>query len=225
MELNNGIVPIGTTFSNYDHDPNNQKQSYPDDYPPLFDRKPSWYDRIVNENIWDDNLETGFYYGREGAVEQNNLNAGKSAIYEIDIIVPHDSEKFTATFSSQFQDGPYENNYNLSFGECWGLDNFRVETLDKPLKLTDEEMKRCFDALLAEATQDGVKANVARWRLIAAGDATTDFVEQWSSAPENAAKLKELVVPGNFLGFRLERVLQLIPTPKSETLRKKLFER
>ncbi|MDR1383983.1 MAG: tetratricopeptide repeat protein [Planctomycetaceae bacterium] len=228
MELSNGIVPIGTTFSNYDHDPNNQKQSYPDDYPPLFNRKPSWYNRVENEEIWANNLETGFYYGRHGAVEQNSfsgLYSGKSAVYAVDMIVPHAEETLGVTFSTQFQDGPYENSYNLSFGECWGLDNFRVETLNEPLKLTDEEVKRCFDALLAEATQDGVKANAARWRLVAAGDATVDFVEQWASAPENAAKCKELTAHGNFPGFRLERVLQLIHTQKSETLRKKLFEK
>ncbi|MDR1491809.1 MAG: tetratricopeptide repeat protein [Planctomycetaceae bacterium] len=223
MKLNNGIVPIGSTFSNFRNDPYGHKQTYPDDYPPLFNRLPSWYNRVIEVLFWDDTLETGFYFGREGAAESNTIDAAeRSSVYAIDIVAPHTEETLEVTFATQFQDGPYENTYNLSFGECWGLDNFRVETLNEPLKLTDEEMKRCFDVLL---NASGVKANAARWRLVAAGDATTDFVAQWSSAPESAAKLKEITASGNILGFRLERVLQLIHTQKSETLRQKLFEK
>ncbi len=222
MKIDNDLVPIGSSFSNFHNDPNNQKQSYPDDYPPLFGRKPSWYHRVENDSLWDDNLETGFYYGRHGAAEENAISPRKSAIYAIDMIVPHEGEGIEILFQADFKDGPFERAlYHLSFGECWGLDNFRVETLEEPLALTDAELAICFDALVGD---DGVKANAARWRLVAAGDRAVDYVAQWFAAEDNASKAETFRAPGNFPGFRVWRVLQLIDTENAAKLMAELFD-
>ncbi|MCL2623996.1 MAG: hypothetical protein FWD31_10060, partial [Planctomycetaceae bacterium] len=68
---------------------------------------------------------------------------------------------------------------------------------------------------------DGIKANAARWRLVAAGDQTVDYIAQWFDA--NTSKAEQFRTPTNFPGFRILRVLQLINTPKADALREKLF--
>ena|GEM_PF-4791551 len=222
MTINDRIKPIATTFSNYDHDPNNQKQSYPDDYPPLLGQALSWQNRVDKDDVWGDDLETGMYFGRHGAVESNQFSGReKDALYAVDIIVPHDKSELLIEFTTQFQDGPFGlDQYNLAFGECWGLTNFRVEAIAEPLTLTEEELKLCFDALIGG---DGIKANAARHRLVAAGNPSVDYIERWMNSPENVAKVKEFATIGNFLGFRVKRVLQLIDTSESVELLQKNF--
>ncbi len=213
---------IGTSFSNFRKDDYDQKQSYPDDYPPLFGIEPEWYGRVKSDSMWGDNLELGFYLGREGAVENNTLDNLKGAVYAVDLVVPHDQPELLLKFTTQFQDGPYVVVlYNDSFGESWGIDNFRVETLDAPWNATDDELKQCFDAMFGT---NGVKSNAARWRLVAAGDKTVDFLTQWIADPNNAGKLKEIRTPGNFHGFRILRLLQLLDSPAAEKMKATIFE-
>ncbi|MGL6194727.1 MAG: hypothetical protein ACRC2T_07895 [Thermoguttaceae bacterium] len=208
---------IGTTFSNFRKDDYNQKQSYPDDYPLDFGFEPSWFERLKSGNLWDDALETGFYYGREGAVVENKYGYEKDAVYAIDMMIPHDKTELVLKFSTQFQDGPYElGGLNMSNCESWAVDNFRVELLDEPLNMSEEEMQSCFYALVGG---DGNKSAAARWHLTAAGDKAVDF---FAAKYNNDKEFRDYFSARNFLGFRVRRVLQIIDTPKSQELLKQV---
>ncbi len=219
MKIDGRLRPIAAAFSNFHKDPNNQKQTYPDDYPPLFGITHSWEKRVQEDDLWGDNLEVGMHYGRHGASEENSLGTQQSAVYAVDIIVPHDKSELGIDFKARFQDGPFSTGvYKETFGEAWGLDNFRVETIEAPWSPTEDELKQCLDALLEP---DGIKANAARYRLVAAGDRAIDYMIAWAAAPENEARSKEIGENGNFYGFRVVRVLQLIDTPKAQELLKR----
>jgi predicted Zn-dependent protease len=220
MKLNNGSKPIVTTFSNFHKDPNNQKQSFPDDYPLEFDFKPAWHDELLNDNLWGDELQKGYYFGRHGAAVENKLGYEKDAIYAIDVIVPHDSPELSIEFFTRFQDDPYGGGaLSLAFGESWGLDHFRVDLVDKPLELDDIAFQKCFDALIGV---DGSKSAAARWRLVAAGNAAVKRIEKWFDAAENKSHRNKLQQNNDFDRFRIDRVLQLIATPEAMALREKI---
>ncbi len=214
MKIDGRLRPIAAAFSNFHKDP----QTYPDDYPPLFGITHSWEKRVRDGAIGGDDLEIGMYCGWHGASEENSLGTQQSAVYAVDMIVPHDKSELVIDFQARFQDGPFSTSvYKETFGEAWGLDNFRVETIEAPWSPTEAELKQCLEALLEP---DGIKANAARYRLVAAGDRAVDYMIAWAAAPENEAKFKE-VGKNDFYGFRVVRVLQLIDTPKAQELLKR----
>ena len=221
MNIEGSGRPIVSAFSNFHADPNAQTQSFPDDYPPEFGVKPSWFDKLLADGLWLYNNEVhgkGVYHGRHGALLENKFGYEKDAAYAVDLIVPHTASELSIEFFTKFQDGQYGNDaLNLTFGESWGLDNFRVETVAKPLELGEDALRSCFDALIGN---DASKAGAARWRLIAAGNASVEFIGRWFKNESNAVKKKEIQKAGNFDLFRIDRVLQLIAAPEAEALRK-----
>jgi len=211
------VKPIVSSFSNYHEGPDKRKQSFPDDYPPEFGVMPSWHGRVLADNLWDDNLEKGFYYGRHGAALENVLGYEKDAVYAIDLVVPHTGSELVIEFFTKFQDGPFEAwHLNRAFSESWGLDSFQVETIDKPLDLSEEALKNCFDALIGN---DAPKAATARWRLVAAENVAVGYIDRWFKDEASVGKRNEIQKPGHFDLFRIDRVLQLIATPEAEALR------
>ncbi|MCL2744151.1 MAG: hypothetical protein FWE67_09890, partial [Planctomycetaceae bacterium] len=215
--------PIVSTFSCFHADPNAQTQSFPDDYPPEFGVKPSWFDQLLSDRLWmydNSDFGKGVYHGRYGAVLENKFGYDKDAAYIIDMIVPHTSADLSIGFFTKLVDGQYGGEaMNLTEGESWGLNNFRVETIDKPLELDAAALKKCFDALIGD---DAVKASAARWCLVAAENTSVEFIAGWFKNESNAAKRKEIQKEGNFDLFRIDRVLQLIATPEAEALRKEI---
>ncbi len=208
---------IATTLSNFNRDPNAQKQSYPEDFPLEFGRKPDWNAEFENDDLWGDQLRPGYSWGRTGAVEENNFGIEKNAVYAVDLVFSHDKAKLVLKFTTRFKDGPYEiGKLRLCEGECWGLDNFRVETLDGPLTLSDAEFEACWKALLAD---EPIAANAARSRLAAAGDAAVAFFEK-----KTTEKTKEFANQTNLPGFRIFRVLDLIDSAASRELKRKVFD-
>ena len=208
---------IASTFSNFNRDPNAQKQNYPDDFPQEFGRKPDWNADFENDNLWGDQLRPGYSWGRTGAVEENNFGIEKSAVYAIDLVFPHDKSELVLKFTSRFRDGTYEvGKLRLCEGECWGLDNFRIEILDGPLVLSDEEFETCWNALLAE---EPILANAARSRLTAAGDAAVAFLET-----KIGDRAREFARPTSIPGFRMMRVLDIIDTDKAKELKNSIQE-
>lgn len=216
MIIDGKTRPIVSTFSNYRKDSYHQKQSFPDDYPLEFGVEPNWYGKVLSGEIWDDNMEKGYYYGRENAVLENKFGYEKDAAYAIDLIVPHNSKELELEFLTKFQDGPYGGNaINLTFGESWGLDNFSVELIDKSIEPDESALQNCFAALIGS---DPSKAAAARWRLVAAEDKSVDYIAKWFAATENEAQVQEIRKTGNFDLFRIHRVLELIGTTKAESL-------
>ncbi|MCL2711644.1 MAG: hypothetical protein FWE95_12265 [Planctomycetaceae bacterium] len=224
MEIKGGGAPasrpIISTFSNFHNDPNSQTQSFPDDFPPEFGVKPSWFDQFLSDRLLTSNNEDfgkGVYHGRHGADLEKKFGYEVDAAYAIDLIVPHTSTELSIEFFTNFRDGPFGiGHINLTLGECWGLDNFRVETIDKLLELDEAALKQCFDALIGD---NASKSHAARWRLVAAENASVKFIDSWFKDGSNTAKRNEIQKPGNFDLFRIDRVLQLIATPEAEALR------
>lgn len=89
-----------------------------------------------------------------------------------------------------------------------------METISDSWNASEEELQQCWDALVGN---DGEKSHAARWRLVAVGDKASDFIEKRLSEE----KSKQYFTPNNFIGFRIDRVLQLIDTPKSKELLKR----
>jgi len=220
-----GSKPIVSTFSNFNNDPNAQTQSFPDDFPLEFGVKPAWFEQFISDRLWlysssATDFGKGVYHGRFSAMLENKLGYEKDSVYAIDVVVPHTGSDLSIEFFTNFRDGPYGNNaINLTLGESWGLDNFRVETINDPFVLDDAALKKCFDALIGD---DAIAAAQARWRLVAADNAAVKYIDGWFQDETNAAKRTEIQKSGNFDLFRIDRVLQLIATPEAEALRKEI---
>ena len=220
-----GSKIISTTFSNYDHDQYAHKQSYPDDFPIAFGVKPEWnslYEKSVSGDLWGEELQLGFGFGRNGADLVNSLGYSRSAIYAIDLVIPHDQTDIQLVFKDIFEDGRFGNGtIALKSGECWGIDNVRVEAIDTPWRPTEEELDKCWKALI---TNEPAKAQAARWRLVAAGDRTIDYLEKLTPADGEDGTLAHVSADTkSFYRFRVERVLELIGTDRAKELRKRWF--
>ena len=215
--------PMVSSFSCFHNDPNGQTQSFPDDYPLEFGFQPAWFSQLVADRLWTYNNEDhgkGVYHGRHGADVEKKFGYEVDAAYAIDLIVPHSSPELSIEFFTKFQDGPFGHGHiNLALGECWGLDNIQIETIDKALELDEAALKQCFDALLGN---DAAKAGTARWRLVAAENASVEYIARWFKDESNAAKRSEIQRSDNFDLFRINRVLELIATPEAEVLRKEI---
>lgn len=215
-----GLLLVAPVFSNFGGN-SDRKQSFPDDYLPEFGRKPSWYNK-VGFSLWGEKkYEPGYYPTWTGAAEQGTLGYRMNSVYAVDVIVSHDAAAVQLAFSSQLQDAGYEFEYlGMKPNESWGIDNFRLEIVDDSWNATPEELKSCWEAVLGN---DALKAAAARWRLVVAGDSAVDWIEQWAGEANNAEKAGKFRTPSNVPGFRVERVLRLIDTPRAGELRKKWF--
>ena len=211
---------IATTFSNFNNDPYDQKQSYPDDFPLAFGVKPTWYDRFqgTGESLWADDLEMGYRRGRAGAAADGSLDLERSATYAVDLLFPHEDKTLELNFRDDYRDGRYiKGELSLTAGENWALDNVRIELVDRFWDASPEELSKCLDAL---SRDDPTAANAARWRLVAAGDKAVEQLESFSQTAKGKALAKR---PESFVRFRIERVLDIIGTDRAKQLRKKWF--
>ncbi len=89
------------------------------------------------------------------------------AVYRFELIVPHESE----TISLQWKSHSKEHQGN----EPWGLDNVSISVLAGPIQLKPSELEQCWNDL---ASTDPIKANVAKWRLVATGDQAVSFLRK-----------------------------------------------
>jgi len=222
FEIEGSGKPIVSTFSNFHNDPNAQTQNFPDDFPIEFGVRPTWFDQFLSDRLWmyeNSDFGKGVYHGRFGAALERKFGYDTDSAYAIDVIVPHSGSELSMEFFTKFTDGPYTTDLTLAFGESWGLDNFQVEVMDKPLELDADALKKCFDALIGN---DAMKSAAARWRLVAAENAAVEYIAGWFKDESNATKRTEIQKPGNFDLFRIDRVLQLIGTAEAEALRKEI---
>ena len=120
---------------------------------------------------YPDDTDTAEHDPRTGASESNTLGYthwfGESpehqhvpcdVVYKLSFLWPHDKRELAMEFESV--------NVGNDGGATWGLDNVRVELLDKPPQ--PEPTAAQFDALWsALGGQDPLKASEALWRLAA----------------------------------------------------------
>ncbi len=122
-----------------------------------------------------------------GAAESGSLGYASDQVYKLAACFPHQDKSLTLNFAGDDLGYPTE--------ETWGLNNVRVEVVDRPpnARLTERELAKLCDEL---AGDDPVKANHALWELVAAGDKAVGPIQKrlfgWdtSAAPNESEALK-----------------------------------
>jgi hypothetical protein len=161
---------LHTTFCNCGFFTDNNEQAYPDEFP--CGPHPGWTGCSEKQTLG--------YTESWGGPERT---FGVDSVYQMVLTFPHTEGDVVLRFTS-FSAETLE-------GESWGLDNFKVETLRDVEPLPREEAGRLWEQL---ADADPVRANAARWTLIAAPEqATALFAEKLKDTAPDAAAVRALL--------------------------------
>lgn len=152
-ELGDGRVLLRTTFGNCGFFRDNNEQSYPDLYP------------FPSHAAWTGSSEHGTL-GWMQSWGGPDRTFSTDSVYEIEWMFPHTESTLEFIMHSRIM--PPKDKF-------FGVEAFSVELLDKGLPLEADTFESLWDDL---ASEDAVKANVARWQLIASGEACVPMLAE-----------------------------------------------
>ncbi len=197
LSLFNGPTLMRTTFNNCARVGSNE-QAYPDDYPcPPHD---AWTGAKEKETL---GYEFDFHnFG--GPVMPCD------SVYHVDAWAPHDEAKIAFQFAAFYNDRCAQCAGELKgrtlADQSWGIANLKVQTVESLPKLSDAELKECWEKL---ASNDAVEAVAAMWRMVAAGDDAAQFIAKALHVGDK---------PGEMDAWQLrraKRALSIINTPEA----------
>jgi hypothetical protein len=147
-----------------------------------------------------------------GAKEKNTLGYTLSdesrsrvvpadSVYAIDLIFPHNASVLLLTFADRCD-------HDMQY-QAWGIDNFRVETIDELIALDPVALQQSWNDLVHP---DPMVALRARWRLQTAGPDAVAFIA--SQIDQRPGQTAAEALPRE---TRLRHILEVIGTPEAQT--------
>lgn len=169
---------------------NNNKQSFPDDYPTAV--YPAWNGVTKRGAIIPPSAES------------NGDVPSMDGVYHFDLVFPHSASEITLDFAGMFSDAEHD--------QYWGVGNLEVRHLNAAPTSDPSVLPQLWEDL---ASKDSMAAHAAIWKFIGAGRDAVDFLAEKIAglSPQSIAKEQSGGLQSGLRLHRAHRILRIIGGP------------